>query len=186
MNANDASFSDLETARRLSQSLAKPYNSDGEPGVPALARAPRFSARGAAEQRRKLVERKAAQTQGEREYGPAAWNSLLDACVAAVGAEAAFALSANGLLVALRGQGSAAELEPLGAQLLAMMDQAERIEQRQEGPASVAIRLGQRWLAGVRLVGDEELALGLLCRRPLGERDWQRLTPLLGLTSSST
>lgn len=95
-------------------------------------------------------------------FGPNAWNRLLDACVAAVAADAAFLMDPNGLIVASRGQKANDELEAIGARLMLAFDHADRIEE--QGTLSMTVESVRGSLHGLRLRQAEGavLTLGLL------------------------
>ena len=96
-------------------------------------------------------------------FGAQAWNRLLDACVAAVGAEAAFLMDPNGLVVSSRGPKAGSELEAVGARLMVAFDQADRIEGDQ-ATLSMTVESPKSSLHGLRLrqADGGVLTLGLV------------------------
>ena len=96
-------------------------------------------------------------------FGAQAWNRLLDACVAAVAAEAAFLMDPNGLVVSSRGPRAGDELEAVGARLMVAFDQADRIEGDQQTLA-MTVETPRGSLHGLRLRQAEGgvLTLGLV------------------------
>lgn len=95
-------------------------------------------------------------------FGAQAWNRLLDACVAAVAAEAAFLMDPNGLVVSSRGPRAGDELEAVGARLMVAFDQADRIEPEQ-ATLSMTVETPRGSLHGLRLRAEVGvLTLGLV------------------------
>lgn len=96
-------------------------------------------------------------------FGPQAWNRLLDACVAAVAADAAFIMDPNGLVVSSRGPKVGEELEAVGARLMVAFDQADRIEGSQ-GTLSMTVETARGSIHGLRLRQPDGsvLTLGLV------------------------
>jgi hypothetical protein len=117
-------------------------------------------------------------------FGAAAWNKLLDACVVAVGADAAFLMDPHGLIVSARGPAVSEELEGVGAKLMVAFDQADRIGEA-HSTLSMTVETARGTLHGLRLSQADGtlLTLGLVVMAGLtGERQARLLTLVTAAT----
>ncbi len=172
-DSSASSSDDLEQARRLTRALrggSAPAASEAQPGyvrfaaprpatpppppppVPTAAAAPPVPpAPAAPRQLQKAPEG----------FGSAGWNKLLGECLAVSGAESAFVMDPQGLVVACQGARSAVELEAVGSRLMLALEQADAIE---GGPSGLSVSLesekGTLWGARLSQEGGP-LLLGL-------------------------
>jgi hypothetical protein len=118
------------------------------------------------------------------DFGPQAWNRLLDGCAAAVAAEAAFLMDPHGLVVAARGPRPAGEVEAVGARLMVALDQADRIEDAQSALA-ITVESPRGSLHGLRLTQPDGsfLTLGLVVP---GGLTAERQARLLGVVAAAS
>ncbi len=97
------------------------------------------------------------------EFGPTAWNEMLDRALAESGDEVAFVVDAQGLVVASRGAMDPALVEGVGARLMIAFEQAEQMAEWGSSAGSIAIELGHRWLTGFRVRrGESSFLVGVL------------------------
>ncbi len=98
------------------------------------------------------------------QFGPALWNRMLDQCLKATGAELAFVVDEDGLVVAWRGGPDASFSEGIGARLVIAFEQAVQMADVGSTSQSIAIEFGDRWLTGIRIHrGDHHiLTVGIL------------------------
>lgn len=138
-----SSSDDLERARRASRRLAGQSQAgadkDGEGYV-------RFSAEAFVAAPKEVARRPEAP-----QFGPALWNSMLDECLAATGAEVAFVTDENALVVAVRGDMDMSLVQGIGARLVIAFEQASQMSESGSVSQSLAIELGERWLTGLRI-----------------------------------
>ena len=168
---------DLERAKDLSRHLkgsahggpaavASPYVTfpKAEPPPPAPGRVSAHVTAAPARPSLPLMPRREPLKAPATGFGPQAWNRLLDACLAAVAAEAAFLMDPNGLVVASRGPRVSDELEAVGARLMVAFDQADRIDGGGEGTLSMTVESAKGSLHGLRLRQPDGgiLTLGLV------------------------
>lgn len=204
-NPNDNSSDDLERARALSRALssatptaapapsASRYVSFAPRGpapraptvapavAPAVAQAPHPAAPAHSPApspaphpaKRELVAAPAAG------FGPAAWDALLDACLSAARAQAAFLMDPHGLVISSRGA-SADPLEAVGSRLMLAFEQADRIGA--ERTLSLSAETARGTLFGMRLVQADGsfLLLGVVVPGGLSSERQQQLTALVG------
>jgi hypothetical protein len=113
-------------------------------------------------------------------FGPEAWNKLLDACVAAVSAEAAFLMDGQGLVVAARGSKVGEELAAVGARLMVAFDQGDHIEGKRSTLA-MAVETSRGTLQGIRLAQADGtlLMLGLVVPGGLSAERQARVVSLV-------
>lgn len=187
-----SSSEDLERAKQLSKALrgAQPaapgtvtpaYVSFGQLKAPAAAPAPAPSA---SRPSQPLLVRREPVKAPSGGFGPGAWNRLLDASVAAVGAEAAFLMDPHGLIVSARGPGVSEELEGTGARLMAAFDQADRIGSG-HSTLSMTVETPRGTLHGLRLAQPDAsfLTLAIVVGSGLTA---ERLARLMTLVNAAT
>jgi hypothetical protein len=186
-DVRSGSSSDLNLARELSRRLVV----ERAPVAPAPARpAPRgyvaFPSRGAVPAAVRVPMPVVAAPPSEPEpralpeppvvsveEGSACWDRLLDWCLDAFGAEAAFIMDSYGLVVATRGRMTADTVQGVGARLMVTLQHAEQmaVEAPDGTSRAVAVELAAGWLNGMRVTlgrGDEALVLtvGVASRAP--------------------
>jgi len=114
------------------------------------------------------------------DFGPAGWNRVLDACLQAIGGEAALLMDPSGLVVASRGPRPTDELEGIGARLMIALEQAEAIEGGGAAVRVATIELPARTLFAARLdANGTRLTLGLLAAGSVAPARRQVLEALL-------
>jgi hypothetical protein len=113
-------------------------------------------------------------------FGSAGWNKLLDACVAATTADAAFFMDPQGLIIASRGPRAGDDLEGVGAKLMAAFDQADRIEGL-HSTLSMTVETARGTLHALRLAQPDGslLTLGLVVAAGLTAERQARLLTLI-------
>ncbi|MEZ4226220.1 MAG: roadblock/LC7 domain-containing protein [Polyangiaceae bacterium] len=179
MSSPSAPFSDLELAREVSRRLRSPRVGAAPRSEPSPRYVP-FDAR-----RFVPATHWVAAPRGHR-FGAELWNELLDGCLSAANAEAAFVMDGQGLVVATRGTMQADDAEAIGARLMVALDQAEEIGGA-TGSYSVAIEFGGAWLTGLRLQLKDErsLTVGLVARAPLARESRDVIENLMGITTEN-
>ena len=108
----------------------------------------------------------------EQAFGSAFWLQLLDDCLVATGAKAAFLIDVQGLVVSTSGM-QAAQAEKLGGRLMIALDQAAAMNSQDSAGAraAVSVELADQWLTGIRFPRDGvQLVLGVIGPRPLSTR----------------
>lgn len=196
-NPSDSSSDDLERAKSLSRTLTAGGPTAPPPAASAhryVSFAPRAPVRSAAPApphvspvhappahppsppppaKRELVAAPAAG------FGPAAWDALLDACVSAARAQAAFLMDPHGLVVSSKGT-SADPLEMVGSRLMLAFEQADRIGQ--ERTLSLSAETAKGTLFGMRLVQSDGsfLLLGVVVPGGLLADRQHQLVALVG------
>ena len=171
---NDSSF-DLDQARRLSQRL----RGGGRPAAPPSGPRGPSAEQGYV----RFVARKvdgypeAPRPASHDGFGEETWNDFLDECIAQTRAASAFLMDAQGLVVACRGDRSASELEGIGARLMVMLEQADKMRGASTVSESVCIELDAQWLTGLRarLDGGRTMTLGVIAPAPLQRDARERL-----------
>jgi hypothetical protein len=114
-------------------------------------------------------------------FGAQGWNALLDACATSAGAEVAFLMDPQGLVVASRGPGSGSEeLQGTGARLMVAFEQADHLEGG-ASTLSMTVETPRGTMHGVRLQQAEggALTLGLLVPGGLSAERQARLVTVL-------
>lgn len=183
--ANASSSDDLGRARAASQRLAGHVTtSEANPGYVHFPKVPRPTVTPAPAMpvprpsTVPLVTRPEPLKGPTAGFGAQAWNTLLDACLRASGAEASFLMDPHGLIIAARGPKAGDELEGVGARLMVAFEQADRIGG--ERALSMSIELPKATLHGLRLVQpDGVLLLGLIIPGGLSAERQARLLTLL-------
>ncbi|MFO0599526.1 MAG: hypothetical protein U0228_29745 [Myxococcaceae bacterium] len=182
-----SSSDDLDAARAASQRLAgqggAPPPSPGyvsfpspRPAMPAAVPVSRPSAA-------PLMTRRQPLLAPNTHFGADGWNTLLEACAAAVAADAAFLMDASGLIIASRGRD---ELEAVGARLMNAFEQADRIDDAR-GTLSLSIETQRGTLYGLRLAQPEGtfLTLGFNIPAGLSAERQARLVSIVATASST-
>lgn len=111
-----------------------------------------------------LMSRRQPLLAPDTRFGAEGWNTLLEACVAAVAADGAFLMDAAGLIVASRGSH---EFDVIGARLMSAFEQADRIEGTRS-TLSLSIETPRGTLFGLRLAQSEGTFLTLGFTIPAG------------------
>lgn len=167
-----ASSSDLENARRISQRLRGPRAPEAvpPPNAPGYIR---FSAA-------MFVGGVPAAPPLER-FGPAVWDALLEQASAAAGAELAFVIDAQGLVIASHGDVDPALVQGIGARLEIAFEQADQMSEMGEAPQSIAIEFRDKWLTGIRIRRGEgqTFTVGVLGPNPAGREARLAMEPIL-------
>lgn len=99
--------------------------------------------------------------------GSPGWAKLLDWCIDAYDADAAFVVDARGLLVGSRGLLPQEEIDEIGARLLIAFEQADHMSPG--GSQSMSIERDKTWLLGLRVALNEteRLTVGVVTPRPI-------------------
>lgn len=96
-------------------------------------------------------------------FGPGRWNAALDWSLSATGCRAAFVLSAQGLVVAVRGDMPEENVELVGARLLVALAHVQRIRVGTSPLCSLTLDFGDSVLTVVTVgTGEQGLVLGLI------------------------
>lgn len=148
-NKKSGSSFDLSRARELSEKLAPNRSAAPPKAVPKEGGYIRFSA-GSFQSFQKNASEPAPPTPREQ-FGPGLWNRMLDQCLAAAGAELAFVVDEDGLVVASRGVSDPSVSEGIGARLVVAFEQAAQMAEVGATSQSIAIEFGERWLTGIRM-----------------------------------
>ncbi len=180
MSSRSAPSSDLELARKVSQRLRQPRTAGRGPKAEPSPRYVQFDARQFVPATHWVSGPRA------QRFGAEIWNELLDGCLSAADAEAAFVMDGQGLVVATRGNISADDAEAIGARLMVALDQAAEIGNR-GGSYSVAIEFDGSWLTGLRLhLHDaKSLTVGLVAHGPLSRDTREVIENLMGITTQN-
>lgn len=165
-NKKSGSSFDVERARELSRKLSPgpaPSLPKAEKPAPGYIRFSSGTLGKAAAPAKSAPEPEQQLTPAEQ-FGPALWNRMLDQCLSAAGAELAFVVDEDGLVVAWRGGPDASFSEGIGARLVIAFEQAVQMADVGSTSQSIAIEFGDRWLTGIRIHrGDNPiLTVGVL------------------------
>ena len=136
-NSPNASFSDIDWARRLSQRLR---GGDASPDA--------AENRGYTRLRSALLGTQSSKRQS--------FDQILDSFLSTHGALAVLVMDNRGLLIAYRGALLEHEVEALGARLVFAVDQVSQMELEGNEPSSMAIRFESSWLSGYRVTLGED------------------------------
>jgi hypothetical protein len=187
---NASSSDDLAQARALSRALREGAGAGAQKVSPyvtfphALKPAPAVS-RPTEVPSAPLLTRREPLEAPRAEFGARTWNSLLEAAAKAVSADAAFLMNSQGLLVASRGS-PVEELEALGARLMVVLAEADRLNDAHSGEMlSLTLESPKGTIHGVRLRESEDsgLTLGLLIASGLTAERQARLVQVLTAAS---
>lgn len=115
----------------------------------------------------------------EDAWGASAWHALLDGCVHAGSGSGAFAVDAQGLVIAARGDLDEALAARLGGRLMLTLEQAEKLGQES---GVVCIELDGRWLTGLRgrSKSGQNVTVGVIAEEPIARNARTVITELLG------
>lgn len=152
VNGSNERFSDLSYARALSKRLRK-----GGQGAPA-ANAPHYVR---FEPKHALAAKRDAKDH---------WGHLLDKCCHESGAQGAFLMDANGLIIAVSGAIASDRAQEVGARLQPGLDQVEQINGAGGAPCTLCVQVGVNWVDATRFTHqDLRLTLGLLTAAPISQ-----------------
>lgn len=114
-------------------------------------------------------------------FGPGVWNEMLALCVERTGAELAFVVDGQGLVIASRGDQEPSLIEGIGARLLIAFEQTDQMSAIGEPSESIAIQMGRRWLTGLRIRRDESrsVIIGVLGPEVVSQETREALEQLL-------
>lgn len=103
--------------------------------------------------------------------GSAGWGKMLDWCVDALDADAAFIVDARGLVIGGAGLLGSGEVEETGARLIVAFGQADRMLSSHGASLSLSVELESGWLVGIRIPSrdDEEFILGIVSNEALSQ-----------------
>lgn len=109
--------------------------------------------------------------------GSAGWSRMLDWCVHALDAEAAFIVDSRGLTIASSGGLPAADIDETGARLTVAFEQADELAGTLGIALSVSVELDTGWLVGILIpvAEDEKLTVGVVLPRALSNDARQKI-----------
>jgi hypothetical protein len=178
-NARNVPYFDLGYARALSRKLrdSAPVVAERPVERPTFVRFPRFALRAASPTFDAATLGQTLRDVSDA-WGASAWHALLDASTSAAAASGAFAMDAQGLVIATRGDLDEAQAERLGGRLMLTLDQAEKMS---EHSGVVCVEVEGRWLTGIRAPSKSgvQVTVGVLASEPVGRDARAAITQLM-------
>lgn len=170
MSSLDASSSDLEAARRISERLAgASHPSASPPPSPAYVRfaAPAFAAPAVTDS---FPSPPDLDLRSLESFGDEHWNEFLEWIARASHADAAFVMDVHGLSIASTGALGAEEIDMMGTRLMIAFEQAARMREGNDHVGAITIEFGEQSLTGLTVWIDESLVftIGVVGKSPPG------------------
>ncbi|RLB54569.1 MAG: hypothetical protein DRJ42_08690 [Deltaproteobacteria bacterium] len=109
--------------------------------------------------------------------GSVGWGRMLDWCVEALEAEAAFVVDGRGLTIAASGSLPQADIDETGARLTVAFEQADELAGTLGIALSVSVELDTGWLVGILVPGadDDKFTVGVVLPRALSNDARQKI-----------
>lgn len=161
------SSSDLDSARELSRNLVSARAGSPSPAPPpddyvrfTFSSVVRRGVAGGPGLRRPAT----VEPEAQRPESATTWDEFLARSLPAAQGEAAFLMDAQGLLVAGCGPIPAADLEGIGARLMAALEHARKMQLEEGHDPAVVVELGTAWLTGfaVSLRDGSTMTMGVV------------------------
>lgn len=175
MSSLDASSSDLEIARRISERLASGSSAAAPtPPAPSAPSYVRFAA-GArdadpADAPASFPRPPDLDLRSLDSFGDEHWNEFLDWIARASHADAAFVMDVHGLSIASTGALGPEEIDLMGTRLMIAFEQAARMREGNAHVGAITIEFGEQSLTGITVWIDESLVftIGVVGKRSPG------------------
>lgn len=172
MSSLDASSSDLEAARRISERLAGASHPSAEsPPPPSYVRfAAAAPAPAATEAQGSFPRPPDLDLRSLDSFGDEHWNEFLAWIARASHADAAFVMDVHGLSIASTGALGAEEIDMMGTRLMIAFEQAARMREGNDHVGAITIEFGEQSLTGLTVWIDENLVftIGVVGKSPPG------------------
>lgn len=173
MSSLDASSSDLEAARRISERLAgASHPAASPPPSPAYVRfaAPALAAPAAPAATDSFPSPPDLDLRSLESFGDEHWNEFLEWIARASHADAAFVMDVHGLSIASTGALGAEEIDMMGTRLMIAFEQAARMREGNDHVGAITIEFGEQSLTGLTVWIDESLVftIGVVGKSPPG------------------
>jgi hypothetical protein len=156
MSSLDASSSDLEAARRISERLAgaSPPSAESPPPPSYVRFAASSPAAGATSSFPRPPD---LDLRSLDSFGDEHWNEFLEWIARASHADAAFVMDVHGLSIASTGALGAEEIDMMGTRLMIAFEQAARMREGDDHVGAITIEFGEQSLTGLTVWIDESL-----------------------------
>lgn len=158
MTSLNASSSDLEAARRISERLAGPVEVAETPAAPTYVR---FAAAARDEDPGEAPASFPSPPELDLRsldaFGDEHWNEFLEWIARASRADAAFVMDVHGLSIAAFGALRPEEIDMMGTRLMIAFEQAARMREGDDHVGAIMIEFGEQRLTGITVWIDENL-----------------------------
>jgi hypothetical protein len=159
MSSLDASSSDLEVARRISERLA-----GAAPPAVETPPPPSYVRFGASSRDAAALDAPASfprppdlDLRSLDSFGDEHWNEFLEWIARASHADAAFVMDVHGLSIASTGALGPEEIDMMGTRLMIAFEQAARMREGDDHVGAITIEFGEQSLTGITVWIDESL-----------------------------